>query len=1080
MDRSSKSTPEKLAWFWIFFITRFRVVILLSLAIFFGGMTAYQVMPQENTPEVEIPIGIVTSVYPGASPQEMETSVTNVLENKIKSLENLKEYTSTSQNSFSTIVVEFETDGDLGTNIQNLKDAVDESTSKLPSFLPDDPSVSEASVSSIPILTLNLSGDYALSELKRFAETIEEKTEVIRGIRRVDISGIPEEAIHIYFSVQKLKSRNLSIDQILAQIRNANQDIPFGSLKIDGESIEVRGVGKLRTVEDFVSLPIRSDGQSTILLGEIATVRQEFDTQEVRTRSAFGADSQPSVTLDFVKSEAKANIAQISEQIFQDIQALKDEELLPENLQINTVFSSAEEISKSLNDLIRTGGQTIVIIALLLWIFLGWRESVLSFISVPLSMLGTILVLYLIGETFNFLSLFALILALGLLVDTAIIITEGISDNIRVKKMSPAIAAAKTISDFRWPVITGTLTTIFAFLPMIFLISGTSGDFIQIIPVAVGIMLTVSLLVSLFLLPSFAVLFFEKIPPKKMEELAIITRSKNWYAEKMDRLLHSGKKIALVLVASVLGIFSYIGLFVTGSIGVEVFPTSDENIFTIQLELPQGSEISETQSFVPIIDQILSPYFQVAEPWLDNYSIFVGQRSPYDPSVAQGGDNKPQSERLGVTVTLRDKTERTITSPQAAEEVRLALEEKIPAHVEWSVSQQASGPPGSESPIEIKITSQDLGHLEILAQKMQDALSAIKLQKNNATLKNIQHDFGERNKQLVWNFDREKLRQYGLSVGQLGQTLRTGLQGVSLFDIVETDNTLEVWARLDFDGSLRWDDPSSLENLAEIPIANTAGQIFSLEDIADFEFSNSIPVIRHIDGKRTVKISADINGQATPKDFDRAILVAFDSVDPLPTDAMSIGGDSEETDRLVREMGTAMIVALFLILLLLVFQFDSFSQPVVMIFLLPLSLTTVFWGFALTGVPVGFPTMIGIVALAGIMINDAIVFVDRYNRHRKTGAMTRPQALTQAGVDRFQPIFLTSVTTVFGLLPLALSDPVWAGLGFAIIFGMATSTITTLFILPCLLLVIQNTNAKIIQGLKRILGVRDTSKNSES
>ncbi len=1059
---------EKLSWFWTFFVSRFRVTLILAIFMILGGLSAYSSIPRELNPEVEVPFGVITTIYPGASTADVENSITNIIENKVKNIDNLKEITSRSKNSISSVIVEFETGTDLDKNIDDLKDLVDEIIKDLPREILNDPIITEASVSSLPIMTLSLGGDFALSELKEFADIIEEETSSISGLKEVNITGISDEQFHIYLNPYKLKSHKLSTDKVIQAITQANLDIPFGSIDIAGETVDVRGVGKIRTIKDFQLIPIINQ-KGTVLLGDIANIRQEFDTQEVETYTGSIPHSLPSISIDFVKAEKKVNINKISNKIFEKIKLLKEKKEIPQTLKVDTVFNSADEIQKSLDTLIISGIQTILIIAVILWIFLGWREALLSLIAIPLSMLTAILTLYILGETFNFLSLFALILSLGLLVDNAIIMSEAISENIRIKRIEPIPAANKAIADFRWPIITGTFTTIFAFLPMIFMISGVSGDFISIIPITVTIMLTISLFVSIFLLPALGVLFFRLFPPKENKEVAFVVKIKKWYEKIIKKILNKKRNIILVIICSLLSIVSAALIMLTGFIKIEVFPEDDVEVFIIELELPKGTSIDKTREQTKNIDKVLGKYLNEKNSWLDNYTIFVGQKSPYDPNVAKNGINDPAENILGVTVTMTNKKEREITSQQASAFVQSDLIKIIPSHIKITTNQEKAGPGNGGAPIEVKISSNDLNHLEYLAHEMEIGMNSIKL-KNGAKLKNINNDFGERNKQIVWHFDRLKMIKYGLTVGQLQTTLRAALEGVSIFDITEGNETVSVVIRLNFDEKFIWKNQQSLEILNQIPIQTPQGAYISLNEIADFNYEEAIPIIRHIDTRRTVKLTADIDGNGTPKEFDEYLFAVYKKSNPRSSDIFSIGGDSEESNRLVSEMAKSMSIAIFLILLVLILQFDSFSQSFVMIFLIPLSLVTVFWGFGIGGqisdLAIGFPTMIGIVALSGIMINDAIVFVNRYNRHRTHNQMSRPDALTRAGVERFQPIFLTSVTTVFGLLPLALSDPVWAGLGFAIIFGMTTSTITTLFILPCLLISIQRGSENIYKFFK--------------
>jgi len=366
-----------------------------------------------------------------------------------------------------------------------------------------------------------------------------------------------------------------------------------------------------------------------------------------------------------------------------------------------------------------------------------------------------------------------------------------------------------------------------------------------------------------------------------------------------------------------------------------------------------------------------------------------------------------------------------------------------------NVSEIASGPPTGAKSVEIRLSSENLSHLEELADDLKTKLSKIKLS-SGAKLKNIDDDRADKTPKLTWKFDRDVLARFQLSPSQIATTLRASVEGVTMLRISENDDEIDVDVRLDFAGNKVWKDPSSLEILKQMPIKTPTGQFIKLDEVATFEFSSELSQIKHRDGKRTIVVGSNIEGNATAALFTKDIEKALSSLDKHPGDVFEIGGDNEETNRLIKEMGLAMIIAVFLILALLVLQFDSFLQSFAIVLLLPFSLTGVFIGFWLSGTPISFPTMIGIVALAGIIVNDAIVLISRINTHVNRGE-DRVASYILAGKERMQPIFLTSITTIFGLLPLALSDPVWRGLGFAIIYGMMLSTFLTLLLVPCLL-----------------------------
>lgn len=1039
---------------WTFFLDKFRVTFLFALLFFFGGLYAYDNIARESNPDVEIPVAIVQTIWPGASAQDVEKLVTEKIEREVKNLEDVVEYSSLSLASVSIVTVEFETGVNLTDSYQKLRDAVDDAERDLPDDLPDEPDVEEVSVSSTPILTLSLSGDFAFSTLKQFAETLESDFETISGVKEVRISGVPEEKFHLYLDPVKLQGFGLSVEDVSQRLNAAHQDIPVGNIFVEGQKIEVRVDGEFETVQEFQEFPlIRQNGQ-TIRLAELGEVRREFDELEVENLISTGQPATRNVSIDILKSKAKTNIIKVIEEVFTRLESYEAEQRFPAGLEVDIVFNGSEDIKESLNTLFNSGTQTILLIGLILLLVLGWRESLLAFISIPLTLLIAILALMITGETFNFLSLFALILALGLLVDNAIIMTEGISEGIYSKKLTPREAAYDAIKTFRWPVITGTCTTIFAFLPMTFVISGVSGQYVSVIPKTVTWVLLASLFVSLFILPTFGAKFFQAFPPRQHKEGRLLKLAKAWYEAKMVWLLAKRRHFYGVIGGAIAIMVFAFSLMPMGWVSIEVFPPSDQNYFVVSLETPKGTKLSETRKLIDQVDQVFLPYFEEkSDLWLKNYTLTLGQKSPFDPANRQGGINTPEGNLLGITVNLVDKNERKITSLEVSDAVEADLKKVFPSFIKTTVSELQSGPPSGSSAIEVRLISENLDHIESLAQDFKNKLAQIEL-KNGAKLSNIIDDRGESTPQISWTLDRERMQNFGLSAGQIFQTLRAGVEGVEILEISEGEDEIDLEARLDFAGTKVWTDPDSLDALKQIPIRTVNGDYISLDEIATLSISNQRTELRHLDGKRTIKVGASIDGDATAAQFLSNIEAAIDDLDQWPGDRIEIGGDNEETNRLVSEMALAMLLAVFLILVILVLQFDSFLQAGVIVALLPLSLTGVFIGFWLTGIPLSFPSMIGIVALAGIIVNDAIVLIDQINHYDKFN--DTKTAFIEAGKVRMQPIIITSITTIFGLLPLAFSDPIWQGLSLAIIYGMTLATVLTLLIVPCLILIFKD------------------------
>ena len=1053
--------PKELTLIWRFLLTRFRVTILVTLCLFWGGIFAYNNIAKENAPDVEIPAGVIQTFWMGASPQDMEKLVTEKIEKEIKGLENLNKYTSTSLANISIVAVEFDTGTDMIQNFQKLREALDEAKKELPAGILNDPVLHEVKLSDIPVLTLALSGDFSLSQFRDIAENLQSDIEGINQVKEARISGIPETKIHIFVDPQKLEKLNLSIEEISQKIQAHHQDIPLGAIFVREKKIDIRVLSEFQSVSDLMNFPIAQRQGQTIFLGEISQIRREFEEMEVENFFTEGEKAKRSVSIDVIKTVEKTNIFEIIDNIFTLIETQKKENILPSGLEISVIFDGSTDIKESLSRLLESGTQTLVLIGIILFFTLGPRASILSFLVIPLSILMSIAVLFLMGETFNFLSLFALVLAIGLLVDNAIIITEGISENIFNKRLSPMAASVRAIKHFRWPIITGTFTTIFAFFPMILVISGVSGDYISIIPKTITIVLLCSIFVSLFLLPVFAEKLFEYFPPKAHGESARLTKWKHWYGEKMSIVLGANetkkqKPFIGFILSMALGLLIFaVALFPLKQIFVEVFPTKDGNYFTVSLEMPKGTKREETKKLMAPVESVLENYFKVEEgkeKILKNAAFSVGQLSSFDPTIQQnGGMITPEPEILGITVNLVDTNYRKTPSYQIAQKVKQDIQAVVPDFVEVKVSEIGSGPPTGSSPVEVRFIGEDLSHLEELVQEFKAQLATIKL-KNGARLKNITDNQGTRLPQIVYEFDRQKMEYFGITPTQIFQTLRSAVEGAKIIEITEGSDEVDVEIRLDFKGTEVWGNPESVEAIAQIPIRTKQGTSIKLEAITTFKITSELTTIRHREGKRSIVVGAYIDGNATAAQFMPQVNESLKKLEKIPGEKFQVGGDNEETNRLVKEMGMAMLVGVFLILIILVLQFDSFLQSFVIVLLIPFSLTGVLLGFWISGTPISFPSMIGIVALAGIIVNDAIILIDKINHYIKAEGREIKEACIEAGKERAQPIAITSITTILGLLPLAFSDPIWEGLGFAIIYGMVFSTILTLLLVPCLLI----------------------------
>lgn len=1038
-------TQKPLGWVWRLFLDRFKVTILLTFLLLVGGILAFFQIPREITPTIDIPAATVVTTWPGSNPADVEKLVTDKIEKEIKNLENLEKYTSISQSGVSIVSVEFEVGTNQDTNIQHLREKIDLVKRELPDTLPDDPVIQEISISDIPIVSLTLSGDFAWSELKQFSEILEDEFETIGQVKNVSVKGAPEDEIHIFLDPVKVQSHDLAINEVITAIRNAHRDMPLGSIFVEGQKIELTLQAELERASEFLDIPIKKVGDALVHLRDVAEVRREFDEFEVETFFQTENKTNPAVLIDVIKGASKGNVIAMVGQVISRVEDLKQKNRIPQHLNVSITYDRGDEIRQSLDTLLTSGWQTLALIGLVMFLALGWRESLLASFAIPLSLLIGITSLFWMGDTFNGISLFALVLSIGLLVDNAIIIVEGLSSGVHEEHLTPHEAALKTIKTFRWPIITGTLTTVFAFLPMLIFISGVSGQYVSVIPKTVITILVGALFVSLWLLPSVGAHFFQYFPPKKRKTGALLHAVQTWYGVKMENILATRKKSLSILAISFGCLVFGLSLVVTRQVLIEVFPGADQVFFTAKIELPIGTGMEETRKLLPALEKAVSPYFKKQESgdvWLKNVVFTVGKTSD---AVTNRDEmmNLPEEHVLGITVNLTNRTERKTKSYEIMPQVIEDFKKNIPAHATLEVSEVRDGPP-TGAPIEIRLMGDDMSHLEDLADQLKQVLE------DQPETRNVRDSRAERTLQVAWHFKRDVLAEFGLTPVQVAESLRASVNGVTLVQLIEGGDEIDVDLRIDWEGETKWKDPSSFDRLETISIKTSSGKFVTLRQIADPVLSSELSRLEHRDGKRFIAVRSDLSRGVPASKLTPLLQSSLKELDLRPGEEVAFGGESEESMRLVNEMGQSMAFALLLILVVLVWQFNSFYEAFVILMLIPLSLTGVFVGFWLSGLSISFPTMIGIVSLAGIIVNDAIVLIDRINQHVKMGKVS-VHAFIQAGKDRLQPIFLTSITTVVGLLPLSLSDKVWAGLGFAIIFGMMLSTALTLVLVPCFL-----------------------------
>ncbi len=1013
-----------------FFIKNYRFTYLILFSMIILGIFTLLTLPKESDPEIKVPFAVVTTIYPGSNPTDTENLITNKLEKEINNLDNLKIYKSDSNAGVSNIYVEFVANAKLEESFRKLREAIDRAKNKLPSEA-ETPLVNEINFSDIPIVTYSLIGDYSKSELKKMADSLQNALENIQDVSRVDILGGLTEEYQIIINKNKLEHFNLSLEQINQAIKNANLNLPAGNIKIDGFNYDVRVQGKIKQIVDLEKIVVTTYNNAPIMLGDIAQIIDGF--KEAKTFSRLGTyqqKSQDTISLQ-IRKKTGGNILRIVNNANKKIQELKTTNILPTDLQIAKTNDNSVFIKKDINTLGISGLQTMLLITLILLLILSFSGAIITSLAVPFAFLNAFIFLKLADLTLNSMVLFALVLSLGLMVDNAIIIIEGVNEYISKYQKTPYEAALLSIWNYKWAITSGTLTTVVAFLPML-LVSGVLGQYISILPKTITITLLSSLFVALIIIPTLVSRFLKikkntnQTRNKKRHLVlnALFQKMHNFYRFFMAKLLNNKKQGRLLILTTWLILFIALAIPLSGLMRVEMFAKIDVDYFMVNIETPIGATLATNNQIAQQVEKIIAQI-----PEIENYVINIGS------SAASGmaGDNTRSASHLsGITINLIDKKQRHRTSYEIAENLRNKLNNITTAKI--TVDEISAGPP-SGAPIEVRLSGDDYPTLDRLSQQI------INFFQQTSGVINVKDNLENSAGEFVFTINKQKANAYGLSTANIALTLRNAIYG-STAGIVNVNGD-------DVDIVVKYADTDfrSINDLRSLSLTTKNNQTVSINELATIRLAPSLLSIKHRNGQKTAIINADLKQGANLK----TILTKFSSWQKdlkLPTGyTINVGGEVEDIQKSFQEIFLSMILSILLISIILVLQFNSFKQSLLIIFALPLAFIGVIFGLNILHMPFSFLVFIGIVSLSGIVVNDAIVLIDRINKNITNGLEFK-EAIIDAGITRMQPIFLTSLTTIAGVFPLIYADELWRSFSITLIFGLTFATFLTLVIIP--------------------------------
>lgn len=1076
-----------------------RLVILLLLSVIILGINAFISLPRDLNPQIKIPIVLVTAVLPGANPQDVESLVTIHLEDSIRSLQGVKTVTSTSQDSVSIVTVEFNSLVDPDKAKSDVQSAIDSVTD-----LPQDattPQVLKLDFENSPIWTFALTSGENPASLYKFAKNLKKNIHDLPEVDKVEISGLEETEVQITVNPQTYAAYNVNPFQISQLISSALKNYPAGGIITQNNTFSLSLDPQVITVDDLRNLQIAVENQ-IVSLGNIATISQH--PKPAQNQSYLGYSQKqisPSVTFNVFRTRnTNINIAM-------EAAAIEVEKNIQSNLEGNfqtvTVLNTSEQIDTQFYDLTRDFLITIVLVVLVLFIFLGPRQALISALSAPLSFLITFVVMQINGISLNFLSLFSLILSLGLLVDDTVVIISAMSSYYKTKSLTPFKAGILVWRDFLTPVFTTTITTVWAFLPLL-LSSGIIGEFIKSIPIVVSTALIASFFVGMFItLPLMVILLKPRFPGRVSILIRILTGfviimllilalpkgnlfvaeilasvllllttyflrnemknrlillSKNLFAFTQKRrgskkhspsLLTSlisknysegvisfdkiarrykilieeilevkaNRRMAILMVI-IFSVFSF-ALLPLGFVRNEFFPKTDVDLLYASVEYPPGTNISQTKKEALTLLEDVKEVSGVKYVSL-NLGTVINQMS--------GRTQGSGSNVALFSINLKQKNSSLIAQ---------TLREKYSEYQSGKLSiMEVSGGPPAGADVQIKILGDDLGVLD------QKAIQIMSFLNGQPGIANIDKSIKAGTSKLSFTPDKSLLAQNNIGLDQLGFWLRLYASGI------KSDTNKFPGEDDNHDITLRLSPQSStVEGISQIIIPTQNGNI-PLSSLGKISLAANPTLITREDGQRTMSVSAAIKrGFSISSTNTNLEKYASESL-ALPEDySWKTGGVNEENENSVQSILRAMFLSFMLIIVTMVIQFSSFRRALIVMLVIPLSISGVFIIFSLTKTPLSFPALIGILALFGIVVKNSILLVDKIVANEKL-KMPLILAISSASASRLEPIALTSIATILGLIPITLTDPLWRGLGGAIIAGLSFSGITMLVFIP--------------------------------
>jgi multidrug efflux pump subunit AcrB len=1109
-------------------------VFILTILLVVFGIYSYKTMPRELYPEIVIPYIMISTPYPGNSPLDIENLITRPIEKELKSLKGVKDISSASYQDMSLIIIEYETDVAVKQALQDTKDQVDKAKRELPDDLEYDPIVEDIDFAEFPIMTINLSGDYGLAELKKFAERLQDQLETLSEISEADIKGIDEREIQINVDPHLMEANGVYFQDIEDAIRFENITMGAGEIIVDQARRSIRTQADYTNMHEIKNTIIKSEDGNIVYLRDVGDVVDGF---EQRT-SVSRLNKEPVVSLSIVKKSGE-NILKATDNVYEIIEANKKSGAFPPNLTITVTNDFSDNIRAQISNLENSIIMGMIFVMLVLYIFMGPRNALFSGLAIPLSMFISFIIITWMGYTLNFMILFSMILALGMLVDNAIVVIENVY-RLYTGGANRVVATQKGVSEIAFPIISSTATTLAAFLPLIFW-DGIMGEFMKFLPITLIIVLSSSLFVALILNPAFTATFMElenlkgHKNPKRMwiltsiftliSVIAYVMESILWgnifisisllilinnYVLRPSARVFQGralprlegvyertlkfaltkKKPWLFLLGTFLLLIFSVAYFSSKQTKVLFFPDNEPQSIYVTLELPVGTDLERTDEVSKEVEakiySIIEPYKQIVKSI--NTIVGAGKAELFS---AGREPNKSLTTITFIDYQFRQGVNTSEVMKKMTDNLSGIVGTKI------TVEKDKNGPQVG-NPINIEVSGDDFDKLLAISSDVKLIIE----DENIDGIDGLKLDINVDKPEMRVNVKREMVRRFGLSSQQVAYALRSALYGREVGKFKDGEDEYNIMLRL---ASRYRNDVSTLMN-QKLKVNGGGGdgpaKRVPISAVADFEYGTTYDKINRKDNHRIITIYSQIKEGFNANEINGRIRLALKNYNMPSGYKIDFTGEQEEQDKTTAFLLSALLIAVSLILLIMVTQFNSLIRPLIIGATVLFSTIGVFLGLAAFNMEfIILMTGIGIISLAGIVVNNGIVLVDyidllrRRRKEEKSLSVTtflpvdeQVDLIVKAGKTRLRPVLLTAITTVLGLLPLAVGlnfsfvglytrfDPeiyfggpmtsFWSPMAWTVIFGLVFATFLTLIIAPVMYIITIRVN----YFVKRITG----------